>query len=381
MGYLDEALHVFDVMIDRGVPPTVHLCKLLIFEFCKRGWVEVAESLSVEMESYGLSMDKIMYTYLIYGYCKSRKMKMAMRLFMRMLKVGCEPDNYTFNTLIHGFMHLRLFDKAWVLHDKMVNCGLKPNIVTYQIMISEYCKDQKVDCGLMLLNYMILQCNMAPNVHCYTVLISALCKEERFEEVDSLYHQMLESGIIPDHVLFFTLAKNHPKGDELHVALTILQAIATKACNIELSGISSYMEHESEDDVMLKIECLLEEISKSQFCLADKAFSIYMIALCMGGKLDTALLCIDKMATLGLLPLLSAYNSLIKRLLQDGLVEEAKSLLEIMQDQGLVPNHTTLSILVNEFCKHDRKVYLRQKKFSGGCLTVVLIPMKPSLSR
>ncbi|CAI9762357.1 unnamed protein product [Fraxinus pennsylvanica] len=41
MGYLDEALHVFDVMMDRGVPPTVHLCKLLIFEFCKRGWVEI----------------------------------------------------------------------------------------------------------------------------------------------------------------------------------------------------------------------------------------------------------------------------------------------------------------------------------------------------
>ncbi|KAL2550179.1 Pentatricopeptide repeat-containing protein [Forsythia ovata] len=350
MGYLDEALHVFDVMMDRGVPPTVHLCKLLIFEFCKRGWVEVAESLSLEMESYGLSMDKVMYTYLIYGYCKSRKMKMAMRLFMRMLKVGCEPDNYTYNTLIHGYVHLGLFDKAWVLHNKMVNCGLKPNIVTYQIMISKYCKDQKVDCALMLLNNM-LQCNIAPNVHCYTVLTSALCKEQRFEEVDSLYLQMLDSGIIPDHVLFFTLAKNHPKGDELHVALTVLQAIATKAYKIEVSGVSSYVEHKPMNVVMLEIECLLEEISRSQPCLADTAFSIYMTALCMGGDLDPALLCMDKMARLGLLPLLSAYNSLIKCFFQEGLGDDAKSVLEIMQDQGLVPNHTTLSILVNEFCK------------------------------
>lgn len=85
---------------------------------------------------------------------------------------------------------------------------------------------------------------------------------------------MLGSGIIPDHVLFFTLAKNHPKGDEVHVSLTILQAIATRAYEIELSIIPSYMEHKYADNMMLETECLLEDIARSLACLADSAFCI-----------------------------------------------------------------------------------------------------------
>ncbi|KAK4398282.1 Pentatricopeptide repeat-containing protein [Sesamum angolense] len=349
-GFLDEGVHVFDVMIERGVLPTVHVCKSLIISFCKWGRVEEAEILCTEIESHGFVVDKFMYTYLINSYCKARKMKMAMRLFMRMLKMGYEPDNYIYNTLIHGFANLGLFSKGWVLHDKMVNSGLKPNIVTYQIMLNNYCRDQKVDCALMLLDDM-LQHNIAPNVHCYTVLLSALCKEQRLEEVYSLYHKMLDSGVVPDHVLFFTLVKNHAEGDELYFALTVLQAIAKKSCNIDISTLSSSVNPKSTGDAMVEIEYLLEEIARSTSDLADMGYSIYMIALCMGGKLDAALRCMEKMANLGLLPLPSAFNSLIKLLTQEGLVEGAESLLEVMQDQGLVPNQSTFAIIVNELCK------------------------------
>ncbi|KAL0307721.1 UNVERIFIED_CONTAM: hypothetical protein Scaly_2973500 [Sesamum calycinum] len=185
-------------------------------------------------------------------------MKMAMRLFMRMLKMGYEPDNYIYNTLIHGFANLGLFSKGWVLHDKMVNSGLKPNTVTYQIMLNNYCRDQKVDCALMLLDDM-LQHNIAPNVHCYTVLLSALCKEQRLEEVYSLYHKMLGSGVVPDHVLFFTLVKNHAEGDELYFALTVLQAIAKKSCNIDISTLSSSVNPKSTGDAMVEIEYLHQQ--------------------------------------------------------------------------------------------------------------------------
>ncbi|KAL0400892.1 UNVERIFIED_CONTAM: hypothetical protein Slati_4119100 [Sesamum latifolium] len=253
-GFLDEGLHVFDVMIEQGVPPTIHVCKSLIISFCKWGRVEEAEILSTEIESYGFLVDKFMYTYLINSYCKARKMKMAMRLFMRMLKMGYEPDNYTYNTLIHGFANLGLFSKVWVLHDKMVNSGLKPNIVTYQIMLNNYCRDHKVDCALILLDDM-LQHNIAPNVHCYTVLLSALCKKK-------------VGGV--------------------------LQAIAQKSCNIDISTISCSVKPKSTRDAMVEIEYLLEEIARSKSMLADMGYSIYMIALCMGGKLDAALRCMER---------------------------------------------------------------------------------------
>ncbi|PHT52973.1 hypothetical protein CQW23_07435 [Capsicum baccatum] len=349
-GYISDALYVLDVLCDRGLPPTVHLFKILVVSLCKRGRVEEAHLLSMEMESYGFVLDKVMYTTLINGYSKIQKMTTAMMVFFRMMKLGCGPDMYTYNTLINGFMNLGMFDKGWVLHEQMVQFGLEPDAVSYQIMIVNYCKYHKVDCALTLLDG-IIQCNVAPSVHSYTALISALYKENRLTEVDDIYRKMMCTGLVPDHVLFFTLISNYPRGSEISLACTFLRAIAKNGCGIDLSYIPSPTSRKVTTDIMLDIDLLLGEIRARNLTLAGVAFNIYMIALCLGGKLGYAQLCMDKMASLSLQPSLSAYNSMIKCLFQKGLHEDAKFLVEVMQDQGQVPNQATFLIMVNEYCK------------------------------
>ncbi|GFY81975.1 hypothetical protein Acr_02g0002150 [Actinidia rufa] len=349
-GYLDEALHVFDIMRERGVLCTVHLWKLLVHSFCKRGRVEEAELLGTEMESQGLFLDKVMYTNLINGYCKNKRMKMAMRVFLKMHKTGCEPDSFTYNTLIHGFVNLGLPDKGWVLHNQMVESGIKPNAVTYHVMIRKYCKEQNADCALTLLDNMRHN-GIAPTVHCYTVLIAALHKENRLMEVDDLYYKMLDSGVVPDHIMFFTLTKMYPKGLELKLALMLLQAIARVGCHIDHPSFPASDASDSTTVLELEIEHLLGEIVRSNSYLADAAFSIYIMALCAAGKTEGALICMDKMFCHGCQPLLSTYNSLIKSLFQEGLVEGAKSLYDLMQDRGIVPNLVTYLIIIHEHCK------------------------------
>ncbi|KAJ8536675.1 hypothetical protein K7X08_035076 [Anisodus acutangulus] len=346
-GYLDDAIYVFDVLCDRRVMPTVHLFKTFVFSSCKRGRVEEAQLLSMEMESYGFVLDKVMYTTLINGYSKNQKMKTAMMVFLRMLKLGCEPDKYTYNTLINGFLNLGVFDKGWVLHQQMVEFGLEPDVVSYQIMIGKYCKHHKADCALVLFNNMI-QCNVAPSVHSYAALISALYKENRLAEVDDLCNKMLDNGLVPDHVMFFTLISNHPRGSEISLACTFLQEIAKKGCGIDLSYIPSPTSRKVTTDLILDIDHLLREIVARSLPLANVAFNIYMIALCLGGKLVSAQHCMDKMASFSLQPSLSAYNSMIKCLYQKGLLEDAESLVEVMQDQGQVPNQAAFLIMVNE---------------------------------
>lgn len=344
LGYLDEALQVFDIMHDRGVPCTGHLWKSLVLSYCKRGLVEEAELLSTEMESQGFFLDKTIYTTLINGYCKKKKLKMAMRLFMKMMKKGCEPDSYIYNTLIHGFVNLGLPDKGWVLHNQMVERGIKPDTVTYHVMIRKYCKDKKSDCALMLLDSMYRN-GIAPTVHIYTALITAMYNENKLMEVDELYKKMLDSGIVPDHVMFLTLLKMYPKGHELNLALMLLHAVSKVGCGLDPSSLDSDTCFEQ------RVEHLLGEIVKSNSDLAVVAFSIYIPALCAAGKSETALLCMDTMLSRGFQPLLSTYNSLIKCLFQEGLVNDVKSLFDLMQDRGMIPNSATYLILVNEHCK------------------------------
>nr|GMD94168.1 pentatricopeptide repeat-containing protein At5g62370 [Ipomoea batatas] len=348
-GYIDEALCVYGFMCDKGVPPTVHLLKKLVFMLCRSERVEEAELLSLNMESFGFFLDKVMYTALINGYCLKRSMRMAMRLFYRMLKTGCQPDNYTYNTLMHGFLNLGMLEKIPVLHHQMEELRLKLNVVSYQIMISKCCKVCKVDCALALLNSMI-QCNLAPTVYCYTPLLAALYKENRLAEVDQLYNQLFDHGLLPDEVLFFTVVKNHVEGHEINLAHNFVAEIARNGCGIDLSDICS-TSSKSADDIMLETDLLLEEIFSRNSVLACVAFNIYMIALCYGGRLEAALLCMDKMSNLSLQPSLPAYNSMIRCLYQKGRGEDAKSLVKVMQDQGLVPSMLTFLIMANEQCK------------------------------
>ncbi|XP_076922542.1 pentatricopeptide repeat-containing protein At5g62370-like [Bidens hawaiensis] len=313
-GYVDEARQVFDIMRESGVPPVCHLWKSLVFGFCKMERVEEAELLSMEMESYGFFVDKVMYTSLINGYCKNRKVQMGMRVFYRMLKMGCQPDTYTYNTLMQGFVNCGIFDKMWILHGQMIELGLEPDVLTYQIIIKKFCKEDKVDSALALLNSMSGR-DLIPNVHCYTSIVPALFKENKVE-VDEVYEKMLDSGVIPDQVMFFKLMKECPKGYELHLTLKFLHAIAKYGCGIDpLYSKASFGPTES---IQYQIDHLLGRIVEAGPHLANMAYSIYIVGLCFGGKSDVALHNLVFMINLWFQPLISAYNSLLKCFSQEG---------------------------------------------------------------
>ncbi|KAJ6373927.1 hypothetical protein OIU78_029590 [Salix suchowensis] len=312
------------------------------FGLCKKGWLVEAELVFEEMEVQGFFVDKVMYTSLMNAHGKNKKMKMAMRVYFRMLKKGCDPNICTYNTLIHGFLKMGLFDKAWVLWNLMSDLGIQPNEVTYNLMICYYCKQGKLDCATMLLNSMV-PCNLAPCVRSYTPIIAALYKQNRCLEVDEMCERMLESGIIPDHVLFFVLMKNEPKGLELQLCLLMLQAIAKNGCGLDHSSLSNFDKINSSAGLEQEIELILREITRIDLNLCNVAGSIYVSALCEGGKTEAALACFKNVASAGCIPLLFTFNSLIKRLFQDGRFEDVKSLFEIMQNEGIVPNLRDLS--------------------------------------
>uniref|UniRef100_A0A6N2KTL4 Pentacotripeptide-repeat region of PRORP domain-containing protein n=2 Tax=Salix TaxID=40685 RepID=A0A6N2KTL4_SALVM len=204
----------------------------------------------------------------------------------------------------------------------------------------------------MLLNSMV-PCNLAPSVHSYTPIIAALYKQNRCLEVDEMCERMLESGIIPDHVLFFVLMKNEPKGLELQLCLLMLQAIAKNGCGLDHSSLSNFDKINSSAGLEQEIELILREITRIDLNLCNVAGSIYVSALCEGGKTEAALACFKNVASAGCIPLLFTFNSLIKRLFQDGRFEDVKSLFEIMQNEGIVPNLQTYLIMVKEYCKQE----------------------------
>uniref|UniRef100_A0A6N2LI36 Pentacotripeptide-repeat region of PRORP domain-containing protein n=1 Tax=Salix viminalis TaxID=40686 RepID=A0A6N2LI36_SALVM len=331
----DKFLEAFDYFLrisDPNVKLGMWIYNVLINGLCHQGVVGGAELVFEEMEVQGFFVDKVMYTSLMNAHGKNKKMKMAMRVYFRMLKKGCDPDICTYNTLISGFLKMGLFDKAWVLWNLMSDLGIQPDEVTYNLMICYYCKQGKLDCATMLLNSMV-PCNLAPSVHSYTPIIAALYKQNRCLEVDEMCERMLESGFIPDHVLFFVLMKNEPKGLELQLCLLMLQAIAKNGCGLDHSSLSNFDKINSSAGLEQEIELILREITRIDLNLCNVAGSIYVSALCEGGKTEAALACFKNVARWAF--------------------EDVKSLFEIMQNEGIVPNLETYLIMENEYCKQE----------------------------
>ncbi|KAJ6309351.1 hypothetical protein OIU77_015156 [Salix suchowensis] len=152
---------------------------------------------------------------------------------------------------------------------------------------------------------------------------------------------------------FFVLMKNEPKGLELQLCLLMLQAIAKNGCGLDHSSLSNFDKINSSAGLEQEIELILREITRIDLNLCNVAGSIYVSALCEGGKTEAALACFKNVASAGCIPLLFTFNSLIKRLFQDGRFEDVKSLFEIMQNEGIVPNLETYLIMVKEYCKQE----------------------------
>ncbi|KAJ0251446.1 Pentatricopeptide repeat-containing protein [Hirschfeldia incana] len=347
-GYLDEAVGMLDTLCEMtGMPLPVNLYKSLYYGFCNRGCAAEAEALFDHMEADGYFVDKVMYTCLMKEYSKGNDMRMAMGLYLRMVEKGCELDTYIFNTLIHGFVKLGVLDKGRVMFSQMMKKGVRLNVFTYHIMIGSYCREGNIDYALRLFENSSEVEEISRNVHCYTNLISAFHKKGGLDKALGLLMRMLDNGVVPDHITYFVLLKMLPKYHELKYAMVILQAIVDNGCGVNPQVIDDL------ENIEVKVESLLEEVAGKNAKLAAKGLAVVTTALCSQRNFAAALSRIKKMVSLGCTPLPFSYNSVIKCLFEEGLIEDLGSLFNHIQEWGFVPDPDTYLIVVNELCKNN----------------------------
>ncbi|CAA7035078.1 unnamed protein product [Microthlaspi erraticum] len=348
-GHLDEAIGMLDTLCEMTrMPLPINLYKSLFYGFCRRGCAAEAEALFDHMEADGYFVDKVMYTCLMKEYCRDNNMTMAMQLYLRMVEKSFELDTYIFNTLIHGFMKLGMLDKGRVLFSQMVKKGVPLNVFTYHVMIGSYCKEGNVDYALRLFedNTGVVE-DISRNVHCYTNLISWLYKKGGLDKAVDLLMKMLDDGVVPDHITYFVLLKMLPKCHEIKYAMVILQAILDNGCGIDPPVVDDVR------DIEAKVESLLEEIAEKDMKVASEGLAVVTTALCSQRNFTAALSRIEKMVNLGCKPLPFSYNSVIKCLFQEGVIDDLGTLVSLIQEWGFVPDPDTYLIVVNELCKKN----------------------------
>ncbi|MFS7958375.1 putative tetratricopeptide-like helical domain superfamily [Helianthus anomalus] len=152
---VDDALQLFDEMLQRQPPPNIIQFNQLITLVVKMKHYSTALSLFKQMRLMGVPSDLYTMTISINCHCRLNQVTYGFALLATIFKQGHPPSLATYTTLIHGlvladrvFEAVELFKK--LLRDKLC----EPNQVMYGTVINGLCKVGHTNKALELLTFM-----------------------------------------------------------------------------------------------------------------------------------------------------------------------------------------------------------------------------------
>ncbi|KDP41291.1 hypothetical protein JCGZ_15698 [Jatropha curcas] len=167
MGDMIEASKIWNLMVDEGFEPGIHVYEKMIETFFKRNEyneaVKLFQTMRVKkMDDLGLST----YRLVIDWMCKRGKISQAKMMFDEMSKRGIEADNLTLGSLIYGLLARGRVNEAY----KVVETIEKPDISVYHGMIKGLLRLRKASEATQVFREMIKR-GCEPTMHTYVMLL------------------------------------------------------------------------------------------------------------------------------------------------------------------------------------------------------------------
>ncbi|KAH7511463.1 hypothetical protein JRO89_XSUnG0200600 [Xanthoceras sorbifolium] len=195
----------------------------------------------------------------------------------------------------------------------------QPSIYLYNVLFECCIKERRVDSVLWLYNDMAVA-KVSPETYTFNLLIQALCDSGHLEEARKLFDKMSEKGCTPNGFSFGILVRGYCR-----------------------AGLSSEG---------LELLGLMRNLGVSP---NKVVYNTLISCFCREGKTDGAEKLVERMREDGLFPDVVTFNSRISALCKGGKVLEASRIFRDMQideELGLPrPNMITYNLMLEGFCK------------------------------
>ncbi|EPS69973.1 hypothetical protein M569_04785 [Genlisea aurea] len=245
----------------------------------------------------------------IYG--KKRKVQEAVDIFEKMEFFDCRPTVYSHNVVMNILVENDFFTQAHKLYLMMKDKGIAPDVHTYTIRIKSFCRTNRPQAALRLLNNMPSQgCEF--NSVAYCTVVSGFYQQGFRINARGLFVQMVGVGIVPDVATFNKL---------IHILCK----------NGDVS----------------ETEVLLDKVLKRGFVPNLFTLNIFIQGLCKKGLTGEAV----RMLEVGRIKDAVTYNTLICGLSKESKVEEAEKYLRRMVNGGFEPDAFTYNSIVDGYCR------------------------------
>ncbi|KAK6923849.1 Pentatricopeptide repeat [Dillenia turbinata] len=222
-GSFENSCKVFDQMISVGYKPDVVVYTAFLRTYCSHAKIKEAEDLVTQMNEGGVKLDVIAFTVLMDGYGRVGSISGAFEVLKRMFLAGCQPSSYTYSLLLKHLLcekekkegvngldldsNVNLIDVANVwkivelelvvdLLEKMVEHGCSPSLNTYGALISELCKEGRLQEAENLFSHMKNK-GMSSSEEILNSLLCCRCKLGLYDQSLKLVDDMIEHNILP----------------------------------------------------------------------------------------------------------------------------------------------------------------------------------------
>ncbi|CAK9176690.1 unnamed protein product [Ilex paraguariensis] len=193
---LSEQIHV--QALKTGIVTDSFVSTALTDVYSRRGKMEEAEFLFQNQDEIDLAS----WNAMIFGYINCNNCRKALELFTLMHKSGERPDEITLATVAKACSGSVGLEQGRQMHAHAVKLG-----VSSELYVGSGILDMYIKCGDMVDAFTVFEEIPARDDVAWTAMISG-CVENGDEACALLiYHQMRESGVLPDEYTFATLIK------------------------------------------------------------------------------------------------------------------------------------------------------------------------------
>lgn len=267
-GAMQKAMSTFLGLQKKGLKPSVFTFNVLMKAFCRAGRLEEAIVLFQEMgclpnqatfntflrgllsnaeAAKAISFFELMeregwvdprsYVLLSSGLQDMEKTEEMLKLLWRLFDVHGFANRDLCNALIYNLSQLGQLDEAEKLFKGVASVLESPNVSTQAIMISAYCRAEKLNEALALITE-LKERGFQPNAYCYVPIISLMLKCNRVVDALKWVEEMLKLHLEVTPITYERLLKQLCKQGLVEQAVKIGDLVVDK--NIGISVDTSF---------------------------------------------------------------------------------------------------------------------------------------------
>jgi len=371
----EEARMLLDDMRREGTLPGVVTWNTLISSYARSGELDVAMEMLEQMEESGVAPDVVTWTSLVSGFVHSDRSGEALRCFMRMRLAGVEPNGMTIASAISACASLRLLSQGMELHCHAIKVGSVNNVLSGNSLVDMYAKCGEIVAAKRIFNEIPekdifswnsmvagyaqagycgkayeLFCKMESlgvrrNVITWNIMISGYIRNGDDERAFELFQMMESYGVKRDTASWNALIAGSVHNGHSDRALRIFRQMQSLLVRPDYITILSIIPAFANLVAFSKVREIHACIFHNNLEMDGKIANALINAYSKSGDLAGACAVFDRHSSRNII----SWNCIILAHLLHGSPCEALDRFCEMKQEGVRPDHTTLTAVIKAY--------------------------------